>query len=176
MLDLSILSMLILKLIFLLNFMICGGITSYIGNNNLVFNGYRKVIAIHSFSIYLQSSAINIIVLIIFKQNPPIGQKKRFLFALISRISFISFTKLDPCKDAIMFCILFLSWLLQLLVIPYQPPIKDEEVCKVVFQLESSKAPCPDSFSSLFYQHHQHIVGPSLCSVVHHFHKTRLLL
>lgn len=73
MLDLSILSMLILKLIFLLSFMICGGMTSYIGNNNLVFNGYKKVIAIHSFSIYLQSSAINIIVLIIFKQNPPIG-------------------------------------------------------------------------------------------------------
>lgn len=58
MLALLTLLMLLLKLICLPSFMIYGDGTSYIESNDLVFNGYRTVIVILDFSLYLQSNVI----------------------------------------------------------------------------------------------------------------------
>lgn len=45
-----------------------------------------------------------------------------------------------------------------------------------VFQLGANRAPSPNGFSSLFYQHNWDLMGPSLCNTVRSFYENGFLL
>lgn len=71
------------------------------GNNNLLYNGYRKAITMPVSFIYLRFSFNNIIISLGFKPYQVNGMNMRMAFVLIS-MSFIANSTLSaPYKDMI---------------------------------------------------------------------------
>ena len=55
-------------------------------------------------------------------------------------------------------------------------PFSVDEIREAVFQISATKSPCPNGFTTVFFQDHWEVVGDDIIRMVQAFHHSRRLL